>query len=32
MIATVQNLKEKLMDVKYDRIEQWLGLNIPEVD
>ena len=32
MIATVQNLKEKLMDVKYDRIEQGLGLNIPEVD
>lgn len=32
MIATVQSLKEKLLDVKYDRIEQGLGLDIPEVD
>lgn len=32
MIATIENLKEKILDVKYDRIEQGLKLDIPEID
>ena len=32
MLATFNHLKDKLMDVKYDRIEQGLGLDMPEVD
>lgn len=32
MIATIKDLKSKLLDVKYDRIEQGLGLEIAEVD
>ena len=32
MLATLNHLKEKIMDVKYDRIEQGLGLDLPEVD
>ena len=32
MLATLNHLKDKIMDVKYDRIEQGLGLDLPEVD
>lgn len=32
MIAKKQYLKERLLDVKYDRIEQGLGLGLQEVD
>lgn len=32
MIAKKQDLKEKLLDVKYDRIEQGLKLGIAEID
>ena len=32
MIASVKDLKEKVLDIKYDRIEQGLGLGINEVD
>jgi hypothetical protein len=32
MIATVDLLTEKLMDVKYNRIPQGLGLGTPEID
>lgn len=31
-IANIQDLKEKLYDVKYDRIEQGKGLGVEEVD
>jgi len=32
MIATIKDLKEKVLDIKYDRIEQGKTLDIPEVD
>ena len=32
MIANKINLITQLMDVKYDRIEQGLGVNVPEID
>lgn len=32
MIAQIKDLQEKLLDVKYDRIEQGLGLGIAEID
>jgi hypothetical protein len=32
MIATIADLKEKIYDVKYDRIEQGYGLDIAEID
>ena len=32
MITDLKKLKEKLLDVKYDRIEQGLGLNTDEID
>ena len=32
MIATIADLKEKIYDVKYDRIEQGYGLDISEID
>jgi len=32
MIASIKDLKEKVLDIKYDRIEQGLGLGINEVD
>lgn len=32
MIADISKIKNKLYDVKYDRIEQGKGLDIPEVD
>jgi len=32
MIANFKDIKEKLLDVKYDRIEQGLGLDIDEID
>lgn len=32
MIATIKDLREKVLDIKYDRIEQGKTLDIPEVD
>jgi len=32
MLTNIKDIKEKLYDVKYDRIEQGLGLDIEEVD
>ena len=32
MISNANNIKEKLLDVKYDRIEQGLKLDVPEFD
>jgi len=32
MIATIKDLKEKVLDIKYDRIEQGKTLDTPEVD
>lgn len=32
MLTDIKNIKDKLYDVKYDRIEQGLGLDIEEVD
>jgi hypothetical protein len=32
MISNVNNIKDKLLDVKYDRIEQGLKLDVPEFD